>query len=151
MFDTPAGQMAAGEEEGKLVRLWLPGQPLPRVASHETTLLAGVRSQVLEYLAGERKAFSVPLQLQGTPFQMRAWEALQSIPWGSTWTYRQLAEACGSPRGSRAAGAACSRNPVPIIVPCHRVVGCGGTLNGYAGGLELKRRLLELEGVSLPR
>jgi methylated-DNA-[protein]-cysteine S-methyltransferase len=87
----------------------------------------------------------VPLDLLGTPFQCLVWHALQDIPYGVTWTYRELAQRLGRPRALRAVGAANAANPVPIVVPCHRVVAAGGKLGGYTGGLDLKRRLLALE------
>ena len=146
LFDTPVGQMALAGEGDAISRLYLPGLPLPRLASRETPLLARVREELLEYLAGARRDFDLPLAPQGTPFQQRVWAALREIPYGQTRSYRELALAAGSPRGYRAVGMANHRNPIPILIPCHRVVGADGSLTGYAGGLELKRKLLELEG-----
>ena len=147
LFDTPVGQMALAGEGDAISRLYLPGLPLPRLASRETPLLARGREELLEYLAGARRDFDLPLAPQGTPFQQRVWAALREIPYGQTRSYRELALATGSPRGYRAVGMANHRNPIPILIPCHRVVGADGSLTGYAGGLELKRKLLELEGV----
>ena len=147
LFDTPVGQMALAGEGDAISRLYLPGLPLPRLASRETPLLARGREELLEYLAGSRRDFDLPLAPQGTPFQQRVWAALREIPYGQTRSYRELAQAAGSPRGYRAVGMANHRNPIPILIPCHRVVGADGSLTGYAGGLELKRKLLELEGV----
>ena len=96
------------------------------------------------------RRFDLPLSPQGTQFQRRGWEELRRIGWGSTRSYGEVARAAGSPRGARAVGMACNRNPLLIVVPCHRVVGADGSLVGYGGGLELKRRLLELERVLLP-
>ncbi len=146
LFDTPVGQMALAGEGDAISRLYLPGLPLPRLASRETPLLARGREELLEYLAGARRDFDLPLAPQGTPFQQRVWAALREIPYGQTRSYRELALAAGSPRGYRAVGMANHRNPIPILIPCHRVVGADGSLTGYAGGLELKRKLLELEG-----
>ena len=146
LFDTPVGQMALAGEGDAISRLYLPGLPLPRLASRETPLLARGREELLEYLAGARRDFDLPLAPQGTPFQQRVWAALREIPYGQTRSYRELAQAAGSPRGYRAVGMANHRNPIPILIPCHRVVGADGSLTGYAGGLELKRKLLELEG-----
>ena len=112
---------------------------------HSDVPFAAVRDQLDEYFAGERGQFDVPLRLAGTPFQQRVWQELLHIPFGTTVTYRQLAQRIGRPRAVRAVGSANGRNPVSIIVPCHRVVGAGGQLTGYAGGIETKRRLLELE------
>ena len=148
-FSTPLGMMAAEEEEGAIRRVYLPGRPIPRVASRPTPLLKGAEEQLMEYLAGERKAFDLPLAPQGTPFQQRVWRALQEIPYGQTRSYREIAQTVDSPRGFRAVGMANHRNPIPIFIPCHRVVGADGSLTGYAGGLELKRQLLGLEGICL--
>lgn len=144
-FSTPFGMMSLGEEDGAIVRLYLPNTPTPRLMPRETPLLIEGRKQVWEYLTGERQVFDLPLAPQGAPFQKRVWAALRDIPYGQNCTYRELALAVGCPRGFRAAGMACNRNPIPIIIPCHRVVGVNGALTGYAGGVELKRALLELE------
>jgi O-6-methylguanine DNA methyltransferase len=100
-----------------------------------------------QYFAGQRREFSFALDLRGTDFQLRCWRALLAIPYGKTRTYAELAHAVGQPRGFRAVGMANHDNPVAIVVPCHRVIASDGTLGGYGGGLETKRRLLELEGV----
>ena len=144
-FDTSFGPMALGEEEGAIVRLYLPNSPTPRLMSHATPLLAEGERQLAEYFAGERGRFDLPLNLKGTPFQQKVWRALLGIPYGQTRTYGDIARAVDSPRGFRAVGMASNRNPIPILVPCHRVVGAGGALVGYAGGLELKAALLALE------
>jgi epoxyqueuosine reductase len=102
-------------------------------------------AQVLEYLEGKRRAFELPLDLRGTAFQRRVWDALLEIPYGETRTYREVAQAIGRPAAVRAVGAANGANPVPLIVPCHRVIATGGRLGGYGGGLPLKARLLALE------
>jgi methylated-DNA-[protein]-cysteine S-methyltransferase len=103
------------------------------------------RQELEEYFQGNRREFSVPISLAGTPFQVRAWEALRSIPFGTTISYQTQASALGLPGAVRATGTANGRNPIAIIVPCHRVVRSDGTLGGYAGGLEFKNRLLRLE------
>ncbi len=145
-FPTPLGDIALGEENGAIVRLYLPNVPTPRLMPHETPLLIEGRRQISEYLTGERRFFALPLAPQGTPFQHRVWSALRDIPYGQTRSYRDIALASGCPRGFRAVGSACNRNPIPILIPCHRVMGVSGALTGYAGGLELKRALLRLEG-----
>lgn len=104
-----------------------------------------VRAQLAAYFAGERTAFDVPLAPSGTPFQLRVWEELRAIPYGRTTTYGAIARRLGSPNASRAVGLANGRNPISVIVPCHRVIGADGSLTGYGGGLDRKRRLLELE------
>jgi methylated-DNA-[protein]-cysteine S-methyltransferase len=97
------------------------------------------------YFAGDLRRFCLPLELAGTPFQKRVWAWLETIPYGETRSYRQVAEAIGLPQAVRAVGAANGANPAPIVIPCHRVIGAGGKLVGYGGGLELKRRLLSFE------
>ena len=146
-FDTPFGMMALAEEEGAITRLWLPNAPMPRMMPHPTPLLEEGCRQLLEYLRGERKQFDLPLAMQGTAFQKKVWAELVRIPWGETRTYREIALAVDCPKGFRAVGMANNRNPLPIFIPCHRVVGSDGSLTGYAGGLELKQALLALEGI----
>jgi methylated-DNA-[protein]-cysteine S-methyltransferase len=126
-----AAQKSGGEHD--------PGDPL---------LLETAR-QLRAYFAGELQRFDLPLDLDGTPFQKRVWKELETIPFGETRSYAAIAEAIGSPLAVRAVGAANGANPAPIVVPCHRVIGSGGKLVGYGGGLELKKRLLALEGIRL--
>lgn len=102
--------------------------------------------ELAEYFSGKRRDFSFPLDLRGTPFQVSCWRALLKIPYGETRTYADIARAVGQPKGFRAVGLANNRNPIAIVVPCHRVIASDGTLCGYGGGLDLKRKLLELEG-----
>lgn len=109
-------------------------------------LLVEARRQLLDYLAGRRAGFDLPLQPLGTPFQCRVWHTLARIPFGQTWTYAELARAVGKPTASRAVGAANGRNPLPIVLPCHRVIGADGSLTGFGGGLPTKLALLRLEG-----
>ena len=108
-------------------------------------LLDETERQLGEYFDGKRQEFQLPLQPIGTPFQLRAWKQLQQIPYGSTWTYGDQARRVGNPRASRAVGAANGRNPIAIIIPCHRVIGGNGRLVGFGGGLNSKRWLLEME------
>ncbi len=103
-------------------------------------------AQLVEYFEGERREFTFTISLRGTPFDMTVWKALRGIPYGETMTYGELAQAIGILNGARAVGGANGRNPIPIVVPCHRVVAADGALGGYGGGLDLKRRLLKLEG-----
>ena len=110
-------------------------------------VLLQAERELAEYFAGRRRAFSVPLCMRGTPFQMEVWRALACIPYGETLSYGELAARIGRPKASRAVGMANHNNPLPIFVPCHRVVGADGRLTGYAGGLEIKKFLLELEGI----
>ena len=102
-------------------------------------------AQLRDYFSGRRRSFDLPLDPQGTEFQRRVWKALSEIPYGETRSYRDIAAAVGLPRAVRAVGAANGRNPLPVVVPCHRVIGVDGKLVGYAGGLRLKKLLLELE------
>ena len=103
------------------------------------------RVELEEYFQVKRREFTVPMELQGTPFQLRVWQALREIPYGQTRTYAEVAQAIGSPKAVRAVGLANSKNPISILVPCHRVIGANGKLTGYAGGLQNKAMLLELE------
>ena len=122
-------------------------RPNPQSTPVESAeILAPYLDQLNQYFAGERREFTVPLDLHGTEFQLRCWHALLKIGYGETRTYAQLARAVGSPNGFRAVGAANGANPVSIIVPCHRVIASDGTLGGYGGGLEVKEKLLRLEG-----
>jgi O-6-methylguanine DNA methyltransferase len=102
--------------------------------------------ELREYLAGERREFTFALDLRGTPFQVQCWRALLAIPYGETRTYADIARAVQKPKAFRAVGMANNRNPIAVVVPCHRVIASDGTLCGYGGGLDLKRKLLELEG-----
>ena len=121
---------------------------LPKTGDHPFIQLLG--EQLEQYLAKERTQFEIPLDLRGTDFQNRVWQRLLKIPYGATVAYGELAREMGIPGGSRAIGGATGSNPVPIIVPCHRVVGMTGSLVGFGGGVELKERLLELEGARIP-
>ena len=113
----------------------------------ETALIKEAGNQLAGYLAGELKTFSLPLTPEGSPFRRKVWQTLAEIPYGKTATYQEIAEKVGNPKAARAVGFACKCNPLPIFIPCHRVIGSNGKLTGYAGGLELKERLLFLEGV----
>jgi methylated-DNA-[protein]-cysteine S-methyltransferase len=111
----------------------------------ETPRIADTVKQLTEYFAGKRFLFDVELDPHGTDFQKRVWNALRTIPYGETRTYKQIAEYAGCPKGARAAGMANNRNPISIIIPCHRVIGADGSLTGYAGGLNIKQLLLDTE------
>ncbi|WP_312319699.1 methylated-DNA--[protein]-cysteine S-methyltransferase [Stenotrophomonas sp.] len=112
--------------------------------------LRDARTQLLQFLHGQRTTFELPLAPHGTDFQLRVWTALADIPFGQTWSYVQLARHIGQPTASRAVGAANGRNPLPIVLPCHRVIGASGALTGFGGGIETKAALLELEGRGTP-
>lgn len=122
---------------------YVPEEKLP---SSTASAYRKVVAQLNEFLAGKRKTFNVAVKLYGTPFQINVWEALKEIPFGETRTYKQIAELVESPKAVRAVGGALHANPIPLILPCHRVVGTDGKLVGFALGLDLKRRLLILEG-----
>ena len=145
------GRILLADEDGRLTELsFLKDRKLPEGLNfEETPLLAEARRQLEEYFDGSRRAFELPLAPKGTPFQLRCWEALQKIPYGRTATYADIARAAGSPKGFRAAGLANNRNPIAIIIPCHRVVGASGSLTGYAGGIRTKVWLLIHEGVNM--
>ena len=114
-------------------------------ALRKTALTDLAAAQLGEYLAGKRREFTVPFTPKGTPFQLRVWQALRTIPYGETRSYKEIAALAGNPKACRAAGMANNRNPIAILIPCHRVIGADGSLVGYGGGLPLKRSLLALE------
>jgi methylated-DNA-[protein]-cysteine S-methyltransferase len=133
-------------EEGMAIAEVFFGTKAPAgLVKAETPLIQKTAAQIEEYLTGKRKRFTLPLVLHGTEFQLAVWRALQDIPYGETRSYKEIAAAIGRPKAVRAVGMANNRNPVSIIVPCHRVIGHDGSLTGYGGGLPLKQRLLELE------
>jgi methylated-DNA-[protein]-cysteine S-methyltransferase len=152
-FSSPIGELLLVGDDDGLRGLYLPDHKRgPAVAGgwvRDDDALSDVRAQLAEYFAGGRTGFDLLLAPQGTPFQLEVWAALREIPYGETETYGQLAARVGRPGSSRAVGAANGRNPISIVVPCHRVVGAAGSLTGYAGGLDAKRRLLDLEAHAL--
>jgi methylated-DNA-[protein]-cysteine S-methyltransferase len=171
VFETPVGWMALAATARGLARLVLPGEKMPpadedapgdvladrlapadapqETARAEAIALRGER-EVREYLDGRRRRFTVPVDLEDVPpFRRRVLRAALRIPYGRTVSYAELARRSGSPRGARAVGQAMATNPVPLVIPCHRVLATGGGLGGYGGGLDLKRYLLALEGVQL--
>lgn len=143
-FASPVGLLTAVEEDGALIRLCF-GTYDGEAVHAETPLLLQTVQELNEYFCGERRIFTLPLRPQGTPFQLRCWQALREIPWGETRTYAQQAQAIGQPKACRAVGMGNHRNPLPILIPCHRVIGKSGALTGYAGGLAVKERLLQME------
>jgi len=151
---TPLGTLLATAEGDTLTGLYFEGGRHAPKASREWTedpsnpALAACAKQVADYLEGKRTDFKLPVAPAGTSFQQRVWKEIARIPYGKTITYAELAKRAGSPGSARAAGAATGRNPLSIIVPCHRVVGTSGSLTGYAGGLDRKEKLLNLEGVA---
>jgi methylated-DNA-[protein]-cysteine S-methyltransferase len=151
-YASPLGAMLLAATDGGLAGVWFEGQrhgPDARGWREDAAhpVLRQAAAQLAAYFAGERTGFDLPLDLQaGTPFQQSVWDALRGIPSGHTTSYAELARRLGRPQAARAIGAAVGRNPVSIVVPCHRVLGTDGTLTGYAGGLERKAALLQLEG-----
>ena len=153
-FASPLGPMLVAATTQGLAGIWFEQQRhfpdargWPQAPQHP--LLQAATRQLTEYFAGDRMTFDLPLDLHGgTAFQQSVWRALLAIPRGNTISYRTLSERTGCPAGARAVGAAVGRNPLTIVVPCHRVVGADGSLTGYAGGLERKRALLRLEGAA---
>ncbi len=152
VIDSPYGALTLVVTDGALSGLYMTDQrhrPADgafgdRRAADEAPF-SGVSDQLTAYFAGDLKEFDIPLALHGTAFQQRVWQQLQRIPYGETRSYGELAGALGSPQASRAVGLANGRNPVSIIVPCHRVIGANGNLTGYGGGLDRKQRLLDFE------
>lgn len=143
-LSSPVGTLTLTEKDGLLTGLYFgrlsrPGQ------ERVSPLLEEASRQLSEYFSGKRREFSLPLAPKGTPFQLRVWRALETIPYGETRSYGDIARFIGSPKACRAVGMANHRNPISIIVPCHRVVGANGSLTGYGGGLDAKRFLLDLE------
>jgi methylated-DNA-[protein]-cysteine S-methyltransferase len=148
-IECPLGQVCIQGDGQFITGLYLPlhkGWKGPDATWQQSDApFATARKQLAEYFAGERQQFDLPLQLQGTSFQQRVWRELMNIPFGATITYAELARRVGQPTASRAVGAANGRNPISIIVPCHRVIGASGKLTGYAGGVDKKEWLLAWE------
>lgn len=149
VVDSPVGPLTLVDEGGVLAGLYMHEQRhLPSSAAlgdRDDTVQPALREQLTAYFAGQLREFDVPLAAAGTPFQQAVWSALRRVPYGTTCTYGELAAAIGRPTAVRAVGAANGRNPVCLVVPCHRVVGSTGALTGYAGGTERKAFLLDLE------
>lgn len=151
-LETPLGPMrAAFEAHGRLAQLAFgaldPRATMPLAPRAVRDGFRFLERQLLAYFSGTLRTFTVPLEPVGTEFQRRVWDELLGIPFGATLTYRDVAQRTGHPNGVRAVGAAIGANPIAILVPCHRVIGSNGSLTGYAGGLEIKEKLLRLEGV----
>ena len=143
-YDTPVGKLCIGEENGSITRVTWTQLPQSYI-QEETELILRCKKQLEEYFAGKRKTFDLPLAPKGTDFQQRVWKALQEIPYGALRTYKDIAIAVDNPKGCQAVGGANGKNPIAILIPCHRVIGKDGSMTGYSGGLEKKEWLLELE------
>ena len=148
---SPIGELLLVEQNGALTEIGFssgrrPARP-PADGVEDSRPLADVVRQLEEYFAGRRNAFDLPLAPQGTAFQQAVWRALQEIPYGKSASYAEIALAIDNPKAVRAVGLANGRNPIPVVIPCHRVIGKDGSLTGYGGGLPIKRKLLELENI----
>lgn len=144
-YNTPIGR-ATLESNGRALTRLAPGAVVLGGENRPDAVSNAAASQLQEYLAGRRRVFDLPLAPAGTPFQKEVWRALELVPYGETRTYSQVAEAIGRPGAARAVGGACNANPLPIFIPCHRVVPASGGVGGYAFGLRMKEYLLRLEG-----
>lgn len=153
-LECPVGMVRIVEEDGFIVSVHTMQEIESMSADivyQETEVLLSAKKQLEEYFAGIRKDFDLPLKAKGTPFQLLVWEQLKRIPYGETRSYGEIAKAIGNPKASRAVGGANNKNPIGIIVPCHRVIGTNGKLIGYAGGLGMKAKLLNLEKETLAK
>ncbi|EAQ55887.1 methylated-DNA--[protein]-cysteine S-methyltransferase [Vibrio sp. MED222] len=148
-YESPLGTVTLQANDEGLLGLWFETHTTKPeqlgVQDDSFPIFALAIKQLNRYFAGETIQFSVPIAAKGTPFQLSVWQALTTIPYGETWSYAQLADAIGNPKAVRAVGLANGKNPVSVIVPCHRVIGKNGKLTGYAGGVERKQRLLVIE------
>lgn len=142
-YETSFGLWKIGYEEACII--FVKRINAPNTDNTPSPISDHAAQQLLEYLEGRRTSFSVPVRPTGTPFQLTVWNALMQIPYGETRTYAQIAAAIGNPKACRAVGQAANRNPIWILIPCHRVVGSNHSLTGYAGGLNLKQELIDLE------
>jgi len=149
-YDSPLGRLTLESDGTNLTAILFPGEESrtgsPEISKGNVLVLDSARRQLDQYFAGRLQTFDLPLAPSGTDFQRKIWALLQKIPYGQTSTYAELAKMIGQPTACRAVGAANGRNPLPIVIPCHRVISSSGKLTGYAGGLEAKQALLELEG-----
>jgi methylated-DNA-[protein]-cysteine S-methyltransferase len=146
VLTSPIGPLTAVREDGVLVALWMGSAPDPEtLGPKDDAGFADVREQLAQYFSGNRTSFDLALRASGNPLQLAVWQLISAIPYGATRTYGELARDLGDRSLAQAVGAACGRNPLPIVVPCHRVVGADGSLVGFGGGLDRKRFLLDLE------
>jgi methylated-DNA-[protein]-cysteine S-methyltransferase len=145
-YQSPIGLLVLGEEDDFLTRVSFHEEITTPYIMEKTPLLEEIERQLTEYFQGEKIAFSLPLNPKGTAFQKKVWQALQTIPYGATASYGEIARQIGNAKAARAVGMANNKNPIAIIIPCHRVIGSSGKLVGYGGGMDKKVFLLELEG-----
>ena len=145
-YQTDIGEIGIAENRGNITNIYFENEQIPRNnIAFETDTLKEAARQLQDYLAGKLREFDLPLALAGTDFMLRVWKSLLNIPYGETRSYQKIALSVGNKKASRAVGYACNQNPIPIIIPCHRVIGTKGKLTGFGEGLELKARLLELD------
>lgn len=149
LYKTEFGHLRIGYDRGKVIELSVSAASCPNNIGNPNSLSDFTFTQIEQYLAGKRRLFDVPICLRGTSFQLSVWQALMQIPYGQTRTYGEIANIIGNPRASRAVGMANNKNPICIIVPCHRVIGANGGLVGYAAGLDIKKMLLNIECQSM--
>lgn len=148
-YQTGIGEIGIAENGKAVTNLYFQGEQIPRDAViFETEILKEAGRQLRDYFSGKLRNFTLPLAPAGTEFMLRVWESLLVIPYGETRSYQEIAQSVGNKKASRAVGLANNRNPIPIFIPCHRVIGANGKLIGYGGGLEIKAQLLELEKLS---
>ncbi len=147
-FSSTVGQLTLEGDDRVVTRIGFGRATAPQ---GDAAAVSAAALQLEQYLAGERTEFDLEVELDGTPFERRVWDAVRAIPYGETASYAEIARRIGRPGASRAVGRANGRNPVAVVVPCHRVIGSDGSLTGYAGGIEMKRALLALEEANVPR
>jgi len=145
IYDSAFGRIVIESDGNAITCIKTEGNLLPKGKKKANALTDKAAEQLEEYFAGKRDRFDVPLNPHGTEFQCSVWKALQDIPYGETRSYKEIAQEIANPNACRAVGLANNKNPIWIMIPCHRVIGSNGTLTGYGGGLEMKQRLLELE------
>ena len=148
-YETPIGRLQIFADSECITGISFFEKKVQDAVEEETPLIKRMYLELEEYFIGKRKIFDIPVRPAGTSFQQSVWKALQAIPYGETRSYKQIAEIIGNPAACRAVGMANNRNPIPIVIPCHRVVGTNGDLTGYAGGLDVKMKLLDIENASL--
>jgi len=144
-YESPYGIITIESDANAITSIKTESNVKPKGKKTADKLTDKAAKQLEEYFTGKRKTFDIPLNPSGTPFQLSVWKALEAIPYGETRSYKEIAEAIGNPNACRAVGLANNRNPIWIIIPCHRVIGANGALTGYGGGLDMKQELLSLE------
>ena len=145
IINTKLGKILIVEEKNEIIQIQINDESTNDIVIKNTEILNKTAKQLEEYLSGKRKKFDIPLNPQGTNFSKKVWKALLTIPYGQVRTYKQIAEQIENPKAFRAVGMANHNNPIPILIPCHRVIGTNGSLTGYAGGIEIKKKLLDFE------